>query len=243
MRLLPRNLAVPATLLLALLSGCEDRLPEAFQDQEFVMAEVDDRGCDLLRQPLIQGDTLFSEPGVIDSIILDTLYTGVVAGHDSLAAVFDSLIVDSVAAGAAEIAAAFDALESRFGMLTEDNSLLVTSVRAGGRAYAAYSPSSTNANGLSIFYLNDYLQVELIGRDGTILTPENTHVPLALASACTDLETQEISPGVIRVLGYTPILKARFAYSPDANSYLVRFTGEEGAAGGAFRVGILRLEE
>ena len=243
MRMLLGNLAVLATSVLVLLSGCEDRLPDAFQEQVFVLAEIDDRGCELLQRPLIQRDTLFSEPGVIDSIILDTLFVGVVAGHDSLAAVFDSLIVDSVSAGAAEIAATFDALASRFGMLTEDNSLLVTSVRPGGRAYATYSPSSISAGGLSIFYLNDFLQVELIGRNGTVSTPEGAGIPLELATACTDLETQEISPGVNRVLGYTPILKARFTFSPDADTYLVRFTGEEGAAGGAFRVAILRSDE
>lgn len=233
--------AIPLYLATLLLGGCSDILPPDFQDQALAISVVDDEACDLLKRPLIIPDTMFTEPGIVDTIILDTLYLEVTARYDSLAAVFDSLTADSVTASPAAIAAAFDSVLEGLAALATDTTLLIQSV--GSRAtggLVAYAHSASAAGGPMVFYLNEPLRVELIMRDGTAAAIESEAISYETVAGCTEVEKVEIVPGVFDVKGYIRVMKARFEFELETGVYLVRLTRGEGAAGGAFRAAILQ---
>ncbi|UCD39032.1 MAG: hypothetical protein JSW54_06020 [Fidelibacterota bacterium] len=217
-------------------------LPEEFQEGELSLLPIDEKACDYITRPLIRRDTVYvDDPDtvIIDTIIIDTLGYEVRALFDSLGAAFDSLISDSVIATDAEKHSTFDALMDTLAPLVRDTSLSIRYPATEVKSFMSYThvQSATGVSGV-VVYLNDYIHVDILDRDGFIQDVNSAAIVSETVAGCTDFIN---NPGPTEI-GIDRHIKIRSVLQLEQGEYLVRFTLMEGAAGGPFRAAVIYNE-
>jgi len=243
------RILIPLVVLIAFSPRCESFFPEVFQEGEFAISTLDDRACNYLTRSLYPPtDTLLvidnqgvldtiaiadtvNYPGtlvVIETIVLtDTVFKEITISFDSLAAVFDSLISDTVDASEAQINAEFDTLRMELDTLAVDTTLRVKIPPGVSKGYAFYNHAFPDyAVTDVVFFIDDYIDINIINRAGTIIEATSTVIPLELVTGCT-------------------VIKTRYVFELDQAPYLVRFIldmGIDSKRAGSFRTALLPAE-
>jgi hypothetical protein len=203
------RLAAAAALAAWLASGCESMLPSEFRDRSGVRpGSPDGRACALL------------------------------AGPDSTALPVRAAAL-APSALAAWTASPDPGLGGLLDTLAADTLVRVFNPSGGDTVYALFLPEPGadavffTSWDLDASNVDAVVEIALIGRDGGVLAPASTAMPLATAAALT---------GAFEASGQTvtfPDVRGRFVFRPGTEPHLVRFILSEPEAVEPFRVAAL----
>lgn len=145
-----------------MLINCKEYLPQAYQEEEFTMSDLDAEACSLFQYSLI--DTIFTSP-LVD---FDSSWVGSII-YENVEAVLDSL---------------------------EANEIKVID----GVGYTIVTPEDMDTNyvfyrrditdGSVVFFFDDYVNINIMGEDGTIINEESNIIPLETIGGWPELKTR-----------------------------------------------------
>jgi len=145
-----------------MLINCEKYLPEAYQQEEFTISDLDAEACRLFQDSL--SDTISTSP-LVD---------------------FDSSWVDSIIYENVE--AVLDSLEANDIKVTDSVSYTIVTPEDMDTNYVFYWNDITD-DGV-VFFFDDYLNINIVGEDGIIINEESKAIPLETVNAYPELKTR-----------------------------------------------------
>jgi len=243
-----------ALVAAALLVGCKEFLPEDLQEEEFAVSTLDERACEYLTRPLILSDTTYNDQGEVVSVTFDTLYMAITSTYNDLAAELDSLIIVGADTNVFRIGAIFDSLSNQLDTLVMDTTLSVSYPAGEDTSYTFYyHPTPQGGVTDDVFFFvswrfviapaldntDDFVAIDLIRRDGTLVSEKAEPWPPEAVAGCSELVT--IVPSGEEII---PKVRTRVVFELDEAPYLVRFAISETNPGeiGSFRIAILQAE-
>ena len=132
----------------------------------------------------------------------------------------------------------FDSLAPLMAYFEVDTSLSVRNPGSSEKSFVSYThATSSGGTDAVIFYLSDYMYLDIIDRDGTFQEPISEVMDMETVAACS--EVVEVPGGGEEVERY---IKSRTVFEPEPGDYVLRFTLMEGAEGGTFRAAIVYSE-
>ncbi|MEA3432171.1 MAG: hypothetical protein U9R01_05810 [candidate division WOR-3 bacterium] len=191
MMFIRRNIIFIAGILLVItLFGCRE-----FQEEEFAISSLDAEAYALLQDSL--SDTISTFP----LMNFDTSWVGSVV-YDNVPEILDSLEVYDIKVYA-------------------DTSYTIITPEDMDTNYIFYQNNPTDipvtGNGVNIvFFFNDYLNINLIGENGTLINEESNAIPPETIADC-------------------PELKTRIAYTLEEEKYLVELIKGDQTLSNIFR--------
>ncbi|OYD14118.1 hypothetical protein CH333_08950 [candidate division WOR-3 bacterium JGI_Cruoil_03_44_89] len=148
-------------LLVVVFFGCEE-----YQKEEFTISDLDAKACVLL----------------LDSLS-DTISTSLLTNFDTTWVV-DTVIYNSIP----EI---LDSLETNNIMITPGVSYTIVTPEDMDTNYIFYQDSLIGGDGVNVvFYFNDYLSINLVGENGTVIDEKSKAIPLETVYDCPELKTR-----------------------------------------------------
>jgi len=178
-------------LLVIMLISCQRFLPEAYQEEEFAASALDAKACKYLNDSL--------------SVIISTFpLTN-----------FDSTWVDSVIYE--NVGEILDSLEAHQIMVTDaDTSYSIITPMTADTNYVYFFTELSEV----VFFFDDFVDMNIIGGDGTIFHAKSRAIPLETVFDC-------------------PKVKARFVYDLLENRSLIQIIKTDQTMGHTFRLVIL----
>ena len=215
-----------STALLVSMTGCESFLPEEYDADtlDTEMSILDARACELVTRPLILHDTTYVDTGDPDSVVIDTVIdiiqsVTLTAFTDSNTAYFDSLLLDTVEASEAQLSAAFDSVFARSDTIVADEAVALQHSNKAAPHYIWYSAGSS-PTGEIVIYTNEFVYIDLVEPNGTVVQALWVDMDLALISGCTYLKENPVT----KLEDPVPAIKTRHVFQTATESFLIRFT-------------------
>ncbi|MFQ6607996.1 MAG: hypothetical protein ACE5EE_05595 [Fidelibacterota bacterium] len=203
---------------------CQD-----YEDKEYTIASLDFKGCEYLTRDLILVDTLYTEEGEIDTVLIDTLFKSITTS------VLRDL-VDTTWANSSDstiISLFFDSLSTKMDTLIRDTTLKVDLPLEVDTSYAFYFNSNINIESERVFFIGEFVDIDIIDKDGASVNVVTTNIPLETIAGCTEIVEEGGSEEVVSVI------KSRYAFQLKETDYLVRFVKSDAAGDKPFLVTIL----
>ncbi|HCK99502.1 MAG TPA: hypothetical protein DHW42_05280 [Candidatus Marinimicrobia bacterium] len=224
-------LIVGFSLFFVVFTGCEKQLPHQYQDEDFVISDIDEKACYYLSCDLTVIDTVVTEGA--DTVYVERpVYVPITPVTD--------LVVDSVWINASDslINAMFD------DTLIVDTTLLISNSEEADTSYAFYNHIAPNNEDYSTVYffiswdfteqnMNSYIDIDIFQRDAKLVNAETTAIAPETIAGCTELVELMTGDEIV------PKIKTRYVYKLAEGHYLVRFIISDPSVIGNFRMAIL----
>lgn len=217
------------TFFTIIMIQCDSIIPNAFQEEDFIISSLGERACQSLNCALISADSL--NPcwlKIASSRISDVVDTSQWSGST-----IEQIIGEN-----------FETLQDSTDVVTEEETFLVHYPEGESVSYVSYpSPKKGQVYFfVSWNYTEDnhkgIVDIDLIQQDGTLLEKKPETIPLETVAGC--LATQTMNTGEeIKV----PRIKGQNEFETDNESYLIKFSitePSETASIDSFFVVILR---
>lgn len=197
------------SLVIVFYSACVD-----YEEEAFSISSLDAQACEYLTRELYPADTLYTEEGEIDTILVDTVFK----------AISTSLLrnlVDTTWASASDstiISTFFDSLSVTLDSLIVDTILRMSFPTEGDTSYAFFDNSGYNGSIPDlVLFVDDFITIDIVRGDGTTVSETTTRIPLETIVGCTQVVETAGNEEVISVI------KTRYSFELEQSTYLVRF--------------------
>lgn len=225
------NFVAGLSLFFLVFAGCEKQLPDIYQNEDFVISDLDEKACHFLSCDLTVIDTVVTEG-------TDTTYV-VSSTYIPITTVTDSVVGDVwINAGDSLINAMFD------DTLIVDTTLLISNSKGSDTSYAYYNHIASHNEDFSTVYffiswdfteqnMNSYIDIDIFQSDGELVKTQCTDITPETIAGCTEIVELMTGDEII------PKIKARCVYKLAEGPYLVRFIISDPLAIERFRMAIL----
>lgn len=213
--------------LIILMTGCDEFLPDDYQDEDFTISDLDAKTCEYLSRDLFVTDTTFKDTIVADTVRVDTIFNTypVFIGMNTL---FLDDFVDSTWINKSDsliISSLFDSICGATETLLVDTAIVVNYPEGADTSYIYYNHSNSNTAHFFVGWsyteqnINATVDIEIIQKQAKLITEKSTPFPIATIGGCDksfimDAETsrEEIHP----------VIRVRNSYDLNNGPYLIR---------------------